>query len=153
MSSTTETSAAVLQKTEVEHNCVEKRKRRKNESIWHENASIPDKNDNKDKRTNIISEERDNRRVADMEHQIQHFKAKAYCKASNNQRYIKTHQEKFDILEEMMEAEREDGRQKMHFLEEELAETRKKSSETVAETRCDAWHQIYEMEDKVYAKF
>ena len=49
-----------------------------------------------------------------------------------------------------MEAEREDGRQKMHFLEEELTETRKKSAETVAETRCDACRQISEMEDKVY---
>ena len=31
-----------------------------------------------------------------------------------------------------MEAEREDGQQKMHFLEEELAETSNKSDETVS---------------------
>ena len=40
----------------------------------------------------------------------------------------------------------------MHCLEETLAETRKNSGETVAETRCDALRQISEMEDKVYAK-
>ena len=52
----------------------------------------------------------------------------------------------------MTEAEGEDRRQKMNCLEEDLAETRKKSSDTVADTRCDSCHQIDEMEDKVYAK-
>ena len=33
-----------------------------------------------------------------------------------------------------------------------LAETRKKSDETVAETRCDDRHQITEMEDNLHAK-
>ena len=37
----------------------------------------------------------------------------------------------------MIEDEHEDGRQKMHCLEEEMDETGKKSAETVAETRCD----------------
>ena len=40
----------------------------------------------------------------------------------------------------------------MHCLEEELAETIKKSSETVSETRCDACRQIAEIKKKVYAK-
>ena len=88
-----------------------------------------------------------------MEHQIQHFKAKAYYKSWNDQRSINNHQEIFDILENMMEVEREDGRKNMHFIEEELTETRKKSAETVADTRCDARIQISEIEDKVYAKF
>ena len=52
-----------------------------------------------------------------------------------------------------MEDEREDGRQNMHCMEDELAETRKKSAETVLEKRCDDFYQIYEMKDKVYAKF
>ena len=41
----------------------------------------------------------------------------------------------------------------MYFLEEELADTRKKSAETVAETRCDTRRQSSEMEDKVYGSF
>ena len=41
----------------------------------------------------------------------------------------------------------------MHFLEEELAETRKDSAETVAETRGDTCIQIAKIEDKVYAIF
>ena len=40
----------------------------------------------------------------------------------------------------------------MHCLEEYLAETRKKSADTVAETMCDARRQIAEMRDKVYEK-
>ena len=88
-----------------------------------------------------------------MEHQIQHFKAKAYYKASNDQRSINNRQEFFDILENMMEVEREDGRKNMRFIEDGLNETRKKSAETVADTRCDARIQISEIEDKVYAKF
>ena len=49
----------------------------------------------------------------------------------------------------MIEAEREEGWQKMHFLERELDETRKKSYNTVEETRCVSDSQIYEIEDKV----
>ena len=52
-----------------------------------------------------------------------------------------------------MEAEREDGLHKMHFTEEDFPETRKKSPDTVEETRSDARRQIAEMEDKVCAKF
>ena len=52
-----------------------------------------------------------------------------------------------------MEAEREDGRQNMHCLEKDLDEKRKKLDETVAYIRCDACHQIAEMEDRVYSKF
>ena len=37
----------------------------------------------------------------------------------------------------------------MHFLERELDETRKKSYNTVEETRCVSDSQIYEIEDKV----
>ena len=37
-------------------------------------------------------------------------------------------------------------------MKKDLVETRTKSAETVAETRCDARCQISEMEDKVYAK-
>ena len=77
-----------------------------------------------------------------MEHQIQHFKTKAQYKVSNDQHYINTCQGKVDILEEMMEAEREDGQKKIHCLEEQLAETRKKSAETVADTRWDSRQQI-----------
>ena len=40
----------------------------------------------------------------------------------------------------------------MHCIEEEFAETSKKSSETVVETRCDDLQKISEREDKVYAK-
>ena len=40
----------------------------------------------------------------------------------------------------------------MNFLEDELAKTRNKSVGTLAETRCDSRLQIYEMEEKVYAK-
>ena len=39
----------------------------------------------------------------------------------------------------------------MHYLEEELAELRKKSDDTVADPRCDARHQIAEIEDNFYA--
>ena len=63
--------------------------------------------------------------MAYLEHQIQHIKSKAYYKASNEQRFINTHQEKVDILEGMMGYEREDSRQKMHCLEWDLADTRK----------------------------
>ena len=52
-----------------------------------------------------------------------------------------------------MEAEREYGWQNMHCLEDELAETRKKPDETVAETRFDSRRHIHEMEDKVYVIF
>ena len=55
----------------------------------------------------MIYEERYNRIVADLEHQIQHFKANAYYKVSNDQHSVNTRQEKVDILEEMLEAERE----------------------------------------------
>ena len=37
----------------------------------------------KDKRSKIISEDRDKRIVTDPEHQIQHFRSKSYYKASN----------------------------------------------------------------------
>ena len=59
--------------------------------------------------------------MADLGRHIQHFKAKAYYKSSNYQRSIKAHQEKVYISEEIMEAEREDGRQNIHFLAEELS--------------------------------
>ena len=62
--------------------------------------------------------------MADLDQQIQQFKSKAYYKASNDQRYINNLQEKVNILEEMMEDEREDGRQNMHCLKEELYEKR-----------------------------
>ena len=70
--------------------------------------------------------------MADMEHQIQPFKSKAYYKASTDQRSINAFQEKFDTLEEVMEAEREYGRKKMYYLEDYLADTRKKSAEPVS---------------------
>ena len=60
--------------------------------------------------------------------------------------------EKVDILEEAMETGCGYGWKKMYFLEEELDEISKKSDETVEETRCDSHLQIYEMEEKVYAK-
>ena len=41
----------------------------------------------------------------------------------------------------------------MYYMEDELAETQNKSSETVAETRYDAHRQIAEMKDKVYEFF
>ena len=41
----------------------------------------------------------------------------------------------------------------MHCLEDYLAETRKKSAETVAEARYDFHRQISKIEDKVYLKF
>ena len=145
MSVTTETSTEAQHNIEVEQKCAERRK-------WRDNASITDNNDDKDERANIIYEDRDKRRVADLEHQNQHFKLKAYYKASNEQRSINNRQEKVYILEYMLEAEREDGQQKMHCLKEELDETRKKSSETEAEKRCDELRQIYETEEKVYAK-
>ena len=40
----------------------------------------------------------------------------------------------------------------MHCLQEQLVDTKKKSSDTVADKRCDDRRQITEMEDKVYAK-
>ena len=52
-----------------------------------------------------------------------------------------------------MEAEHEDDRKKMYFLEEELSETRNKSDETVTETIYDAHRQVIEMEDQVYELF
>ena len=88
-----------------------------------------------------------------MEHQLQHFKSKVYYNTSNYQHSINTHQEKVDIFEEVIEAEREDGRQNMHCLKEELDDTSKKSDEILVETRCDSICQISEMEEKVYAKF
>ena len=51
-----------------------------------------------------------------------------------------------------MEAGHKDGRHKIHCMEEDLAETRNKSYETVENTRCYSRRQISEMEDKVYAK-
>ena len=53
-----------------------------------------------------------------LEHHIQHLKDKEYQKASNDQRYINTHQEKVDILEDMMEAELDNRRKNMHCLED-----------------------------------
>ena len=76
-SATTETSAVAFQKIELEQKWVDQRNRRENASVQHKNASIPDKNDNKDERAKIVSEDRDKSKVADLEHQIQHFKAKA----------------------------------------------------------------------------
>ena len=151
--STTETLSAAHQQIEVEQKCDKRRKRRNNASVWRDNSSIPDNNDNKDESSNIIYEERDNRRVSDLEHLIQHFKDKAHYKASNYQCSINTCQEKVDISEDMMKAEREDGRQEMHCLEEYLAETRKNSSDIVSEASCYARRQISEMENKVYIKF
>ena len=147
-----ESLAKKRQKIEMEQKCVERRKRCKNASVRCENASVPDKKDGKDKRAKIIEEEIFKRRVVDMEHHNQHFKTKAYYKSSNDQRSINTHQEKVDTLKEATEAECEYGRQKMHCMEEDMAEKRNNSSETVAETRCDARHQNAEMEYKVYAK-
>ena len=40
----------------------------------------------------------------------------------------------------------------MHFLEEELAEPRKNSADTVADPRCDARQQIAEIEENFNAK-
>ena len=91
--------------------------------------------------------------MLDLVLQIYHSTIKAYYKASNEKRYINTCQENVDILEEIMEAEREDGLHKMHFPEEELSETRKKSPDTVELTRSNARRQITEMEDKVCEKF
>ena len=116
ISDTTEILEAACQKIEVEHKCIMWRKIHNNSSIRRENASIPDKNYNKDKRAKIIAEEIDKSIVAYLEYRIQHFKSKAYYKASNDQHSINNRQEKFDILEEMMEAEREYRCQKIHFL-------------------------------------
>ena len=74
---TTETSAEAFQRIKVEQKCVKQRKRRGNAYVLCDNESIPDKNDKKGERDNIVSEERDKRRVADLEHHLQHFKAKA----------------------------------------------------------------------------
>ena len=51
-----------------------------------------------------------------------------------------------------MEANSEDRQKKIYCLGEDLAQTSKKSSETVAETRCDARRKIAEVEDIVYTK-
>ena len=76
----------------MEHKCVDQRKRRENAFYQRDNASIPENNYDKDKMAKIIAEDRDKSRVADLEHQIQHFKDKAYYKSSNDQRYINTNQ-------------------------------------------------------------
>ena len=81
MSATIETLSAARQKIEVEKKCVKQRKQRENASVWQNNASILDMNDDKDERDKIIYEDRDNRSVADMDHHVQHFKAKAYYQA------------------------------------------------------------------------
>ena len=86
-----------------------------------------------------------------LEHQIQHFKAKAYYKASNNQCFINIFQKTFDILEEVVEPACEGGRNKMHFLEEALTDIMKILADIVAEMRCDAHYQIDKMKYKVYA--
>ena len=83
--------------------------------------------------------------MLDMDQQLQHLKLKEYYKASNEQRSINTHQGNFDILEEVMNSKHEDRWQKMHFLGEDLSETNKKSSETVAGTTCEAHCKISEM--------
>ena len=69
-----------------------------------------------------------------LENQIQHFKDKAYYKVSNDQCYTNNRKENVEILEELMEDEHGDWRKKIYFLEEELAETSKKSADTVADT-------------------
>ena len=71
----------------------------KNAFIRRENVSILDKNEDKDERARIVSKKRYKSRVADLENKIQHFKAKAYYNQPNDQRYINTGQEKFDVLE------------------------------------------------------
>ena len=81
-----------------------------------------------------------------MYHHLQHFKSKAYHKASNDQLSINIHQEKLDTLEEVMEAEHEDRRQNMHCLEEDLYNTGKNLTDIVAYMRCDACRQIDEIE-------
>ena len=68
-----------------------------------ENASVPDKKDDKDKSVNIIAEDIFKRGVEDLEDQIQHLKSKAYYKLSNDQRSINTFLEKVEILDEVME--------------------------------------------------
>ena len=52
---------AFQEKIEVERKCVDPRKQRENTFVKHENSSVPDKKDDKDKRANIISEKRDKR--------------------------------------------------------------------------------------------
>ena len=69
-----------------------------------ENASVPDKRDNKDESVNIIAEDIFKRRVEDLEDQIQKLKSKAYYKSSNDQRSINIFLEKVEILDEAMEA-------------------------------------------------
>ena len=83
--------------------------------------------------------------MAYLEHQIQHFKYKAYYKASNYQSSINTCQEKVDILVDIMEAEREDGQKNMYFMYEELYETINNSDETFAEMSWDTYDQIAEI--------
>ena len=108
-SATTETLAEARQKIEVEQKCVEKRKRRDNSSVWRENLSILDNNDDKDEGSNIVDEKIDKIIVADMYHQIQHLKSKVYYKPYNEQNSINILHKKVDILEEVMDAEHEDG--------------------------------------------
>ena len=67
-----------LQDIEVEQKCIVQKKLHDNESDQRENASVPDNKDDKNKRARIIAEARLKRRVADLEHHIQHLKAKAY---------------------------------------------------------------------------
>ena len=152
MSYTAERLMAALQNISVEQKYIDRRKQLENSSVRRKNESVPDMKDDKDKRASIIAKEIFNRRVSDMEHQLQHFKSKVYYNTSNYQHSINTHQEKVDIFEEVIEAEREDGRQNMHCMKEELDDTSKKSDEILVETRCDSICQISEMEEKVYAK-
>ena len=70
-SSRAEILAETRQMIEAEQKWVERIKRSKN-------ASVLGNKDNKDKRANIIAEKKLKRIVADLEHQLQHFKSKAY---------------------------------------------------------------------------
>ena len=56
---TAEISAAACQTIEVEHACIERRKRRDNASVRSNHASIPHNNDDKYKKENVIDEDRD----------------------------------------------------------------------------------------------
>ena len=91
-SATTETLATDWHNIEVEYKCIERRKWCDNSSVKRKNAFIPDNNDDNDDRAKIFSEEIDKSIVAYLEPHIQHFKDKAYYKASNNQRSINTFQ-------------------------------------------------------------
>ena len=57
-------------KIAVEQKCAEWRKWRDNVSDWRDNESITDKNDYKDNKAKIFDDERENRWVAYLEHQI-----------------------------------------------------------------------------------